>query len=133
TGVIWLPAADPDLLVERFAALAREFGVPLGADEELVRRAVFDALRDTGRWLLVLDRALSSESVRSSLPFSTWVDVLVTSRDPRWKHIGIPVEVGGFTSDEAMTLLGDNDQTEAIALIETLDHVPAAVAQATRH
>jgi hypothetical protein len=132
TGVVWLPASAPELLAEQLAHVATQLGLPPVKDLDLLRRTVFEHLSATGPWLYVLDDALDARSCRPFVPVAAGVNVLITSRDPRWTQLGVRWAVGPFEPEESLALLTSilGDRPHLAELAGALDHLPAAVDQA---
>ncbi|MGW2284929.1 FxSxx-COOH system tetratricopeptide repeat protein [Streptomyces phaeochromogenes] len=139
--VCWLPAGCESLVLATLANLANPLGLGRASSEaHTVDRsvpAVLDALR-TGapydRWLLVLDNAEDVKAVRRRLPTMGPGKVLVTSRNPEWQRVAVPVTVGAFEREESVELLRRLSPAlpaeDADRLADALGDVPLAVEQA---
>ncbi|MGH3692626.1 MAG: TIR domain-containing protein [Pseudonocardiaceae bacterium] len=90
-AVWWVEAEQADLIGAQFARFAVEWGVAEpGTQLGPAVRALFARLRARGRWLVVLDNAVSPEAVRPWVPAGPG-HVFVTSRDPHWPEIAARV------------------------------------------
>ena len=133
-AVWWVNAEQADRIGDQYAAFAVAWGLVDPATQ--VGPAV-DTLRaycrSRGKWLVVLDNAVSAREVRD------WVlagpgHVLVTSRDPQWPEMGVAVPVDVFARAESIALLHAHLPTlpddHANRLAEALGDLPLALAQA---
>jgi tetratricopeptide (TPR) repeat protein len=132
--VWWVDAEQASLIGEQLAAL----GVAAGwvAPQVEVSRSVATVkaqLRGRAGWLLVFDNA---ERPADLVP---WLaegpgHVLVTSRNPGWGDLAVPMEVDVFTRPESVALLRAQaptlSQDEATRLAAALGDLPLALAQA---
>ena len=125
---------QPGLIGEQFAALSAELGcTEPGAGMEAVRSAVLGELRERSRWLLVFDNAEAPGDISRWLPGGSG-HVLVTSREPGWTEIAVPVEIDMFARTESVAILCDRvaglAEADASQLADRLGDLPLAVAQA---
>lgn len=136
--VWWIPADQPVLVRSALAALAPRLGLPGIAPERVedAVRAVLDALRrgePYARWLLIFDNADQPEVIRDLMPHGPG-DVLVTSRNHRWKSFVDAVEVDVFSRAESLEFLrrrvpGGSD-ADFNQLSERLGDLPLALEHA---
>lgn len=135
SGVMWLSAGRVNPLGEQLAEYASGLGLPPAANSTLLRSELFAYLSANGPWLVVLDEAPDAEAIGPFVPRVPGVDVLITSRDPRWTRIASRCAIGGFTTDEAMALftriLGEMPGLAELAI--ALDLLPGAVVQAAHY
>lgn len=133
-AVWWVEAEHADLIGERLARFAVEWGVAEpGTQLGPAVQALFARLRSRGGWLVVLDNAASQEAVRPWVPAGPG-HVVVTSRDPHWSELAARVEVDVFARGESVALLRAQVptliETDADQLAKALGDLPLAVAQA---
>jgi hypothetical protein len=135
--VWWISAEPAELIGDQYAALAIELNL-VGADTSIVRavravRAVKAHLRTRDAWLLIFDNAVTPEYLRPWLPGGPG-HVIITSRNPSWQEIAIPVEVDLLTRTESVTFLRAVhpalQELQADRLSEALGDLPLALAQA---
>jgi len=96
---VWLvPGEHP----ERIGELAPR----LGLSEHSGPEAVVDRLSTRGgRWLVILDGAPGPDAVPDWLRPGGDGQLLITSRDPAWGSLAVPVPVGPLERPESVTLL----------------------------
>ncbi|WP_007506793.1 FxSxx-COOH system tetratricopeptide repeat protein [Pseudofrankia saprophytica] len=129
--VWWVPAQDADLVAGHIGALGVAIGLAEGADWPTVAAE----LRHQGhRWLLVLDNVDAWDLVTPFRPSDPRGRLLVTSRLAGLDGAGGAVEVGEFTSREAVALLAERvrgiDLEVAGRVVAVLGLLPLAVEQA---
>jgi len=96
---VWLVPGDHP---ERLAELAPR----LGLSETSGPEAVVDRLSTRGgRWLVILDGAPGPDAVPDWLRPGGDGRLLVTSRDPAWGSLAVPVPLGPLERSESITLL----------------------------
>lgn len=129
-GVIWwIRAEDPAAIDAEFRALL-EVLLPPGQAAQVgdARTVAFNLLAGQGDpWLLVLDNVPDAAAASGLLPPTGDGHVLITSRDPRWPDATV---VEPLDADEAILLLGDNDEKAARAVAAELGGLPLALTQA---
>ncbi|WP_433788168.1 TIR domain-containing protein [Actinomycetospora sp. CA-101289] len=104
-AVWWVDAEQADLIAEQLAAFAVAWRLvdpttPLGLAVEALRVQC----RSRGRWLVVLDNAVSATEVHAWLLAGPG-HVVVTSRSRHWAEVAARVEVDVFSRPESITLL----------------------------
>jgi tetratricopeptide (TPR) repeat protein len=137
--VWWIPSEQLPLVRSSLAALAEKLGLEgaqaAGIDGAMT--AALNALRlgkPYGRWLLVFDNADQPEDFREYIPRGPG-DVLITSRNHRWRASIETVQVDVFTRAESQTFLrkrvpieiSDRDTNR---LADKLGDLPLALDQA---
>jgi TIR domain/Tetratricopeptide repeat/NB-ARC domain len=132
--VWWVDAEQPGLIGEQFANLATAAEVAgVTMDVPAAAAAVMAYLRRRGRWLVVFDNAEDPSAIRSWLPEGGG-HVLITSRNPAWAGVAVPIEVDVFSRPESVRLLKEQvpsltDQ-DADQVAERVGDLPLALAQA---
>ncbi|MFD4598747.1 FxSxx-COOH system tetratricopeptide repeat protein [Streptomyces sp. NPDC058464] len=132
--VWWIDAEQSDQLPVYYAELAERLGVARAeAGAERNARLLLDDLRGRPRWLLVLDNVEHPDRIVRWLPEGPG-HVLITSRNPNWRHIARRTDLDVFTRDDSLAYLTTrlrgitDDQAEALA--KDLGDLPLALAQA---
>ncbi|MEU4095263.1 FxSxx-COOH system tetratricopeptide repeat protein [Streptomyces sp. NPDC026673] len=130
----WINAEDPVLIPDLLAALAVETGAAhpdTPADGALL--GLKRELRGRSRWLLVFDNAEDPAGLAPYRPDGPG-HVLITSRNPRWHGLAVPVDVDTLPRPEAVALLRartpDLSDTDADRIAEALEDLPLALVQA---
>ncbi|KAF1811768.1 HET-domain-containing protein [Eremomyces bilateralis CBS 781.70] len=158
-SVIWIPATDPETLLQAFSAVAEELDIPgrdkQGAD---VRRLVQNYLSNegAGQWLVVFDNAddmdmwmgkpAERQSIRllDYLPKSRQGSILFTTRDRKVatklasQNLVKVQEMNAEVASELLQkcLIGHDVaacQTDTEALVTQLTYLPLAIVQAAAY
>ena len=132
--VWWVDSEQPGLIGEQFASLAAAAGeATLELEVPAAAAAARAYLRGRGRWLVVFDNAEDPPAIRSLLPEGGG-HVLITSRNPAWAGVAMPVEVDVFSRPESVSLLMEQvpslTRREANEIAERVGDLPLAVSQA---
>ncbi|MFD7184971.1 FxSxx-COOH system tetratricopeptide repeat protein, partial [Streptomyces sp. NPDC059904] len=130
----WVAAEDPALIPDQLAALAVATGCAHpDSPRDQAMQALGEELRTRSRWLLVFDNAEDPGALSSHLPAGSG-HVVITSRNPRWHHLALPVDVDVLARSESVALLRSRSyglgQEDAERLAQALDDLPLALVQA---
>ncbi|MFI5960360.1 tetratricopeptide repeat protein [Cryptosporangium sp. NPDC051539] len=142
--ITWLVRADSKVTIAKdIAALAPTFSVKRSKDIQRTISGVLDALRSRADWLIIFDNAPSADFIRLWLPGGAG-HTLITSRDHAgWQDLARTIDLAGFTKVESMSYVvnclfgsdaADEDELTAVReLVEALDNLPLALAQAVSY
>ncbi|MGH4008582.1 MAG: FxSxx-COOH system tetratricopeptide repeat protein [Pseudonocardiaceae bacterium] len=135
--VWWIPAEQPALVAHRLAELAHALGAAAITDPVTVAVArLWGMLREQDRWLLIFDNAEDPAALAVYLPGGGG-HVVITSRNPDWQELGIPVGVGVFSRSESIALLRRRaprlTEGEAGQIAQVLGDLPLTLTQAGAH
>lgn len=131
----WVNAENSAAILGSLAAIAadREINTSNSHQSGMLRDLWRDLSNEEAP-LLVFDNASDPEALIPYLPRIDHAQVLVTSRSAGWGAVGIDLQVGPFTADEAAAYLldrtGSTDRESAVELAEDLGRLPLACAQA---
>ncbi|MEV4398781.1 tetratricopeptide repeat protein [Nonomuraea sp. NPDC049607] len=134
--IAWIAAESTDQIVTGLAALAERLGQRLPDDDATTAatRARSWLAATTRPALLVFDNATDVAVVRRWCPATGATRALVTTRNRAFLRSYQPLEVDGFTPDQAQAFLhrrtGLDDPGGAAELATELGHLPLALAQA---
>jgi tetratricopeptide (TPR) repeat protein len=102
--VWWVAAEQPAAIPGQLVALARRLGLPEHTEQPETVHALWDALRQRDRWLLIFDNAEHPADLRPWWPPNFgWV--LVTSRNPTWTGLAATLPVDVLPRADAVALL----------------------------
>jgi len=133
----WIPAQRTTTAVAALARLARQLGLQDQADQDEMVAELFDELRRRDRWLLIYDDADTPEQLEPLLPPGGDGHVLVTSRNPAWGRVAVPLPLDVLRREESVALLGrrtgTRDAAGAATLAEFLGDLPLALEEAAAY
>jgi hypothetical protein len=136
--VWWIRAEQPSLIRTDLASLGRRLDEDIG-EAEIVPMTL-KMLREDFRWapwLLVFDNAGHPEAVGTFLPRGGLGHVLITSREPAWDEVAVPIDVGVFERGDSVELLTRRvpgmSVDEAGQVAEELEDMPLGIVQAVTY
>ncbi|MEU4442186.1 FxSxx-COOH system tetratricopeptide repeat protein [Actinosynnema sp. NPDC050801] len=131
--VWWIPAEQPTVIPDHFAALADAVGLTVRGDPVAAVHAV---LRQQRRWLLVFDNADDADVLRAVLPSGPG-RVLVTTRRAGFDALGVVLDLDVLDRADSVGLLKrrlpDAADRELAALAEVVADLPLAIEQAAAY
>jgi tetratricopeptide (TPR) repeat protein len=134
--LIWWITAEPSAAIpSQLVAFARRLGLPERPEHSETVQALWDALRQRDRWLLVFDNSDNPNNLRTWWPPGSG-RVLVTSRHPTWAGLASILAVDVLPRTEAVAFLqhrlGRDDPTFD-GLAAALGDLPLALEQAAAY
>jgi tetratricopeptide (TPR) repeat protein len=134
TLVWWLQAHDRSAVVLGLAELARRMQLKHDNTAEAAARAALTELSRRKDWLLVFDGARHPDDLKGLLPSGESSEVIITSRRPDWRPVGLTLEVRQLSEQDATLLLqeysGDRNREAAAALAARVNRFPLPLVQA---
>ncbi|WP_328484335.1 FxSxx-COOH system tetratricopeptide repeat protein [Streptomyces sp. NBC_00377] len=132
--VWWVPAENAALIPTELAGLAAALALTSPADPVAVAvKRLHAHLRDRRRWLLAFDNAEAPAQLSPFLPAGPG-HVIITSRNPGWDDLAVPVGIDVLPRRDAVTLLRRRaDQlpaNDAASVAAALGGLPLALVQA---
>jgi len=136
--VWWIVAEQPLAIPGQLVGLARRLGLPDAPEQTETIQSLWDELRRRDRWLLIFDNAEQPADVRANWPQGGGGQVLITSRNPAWRGLAIPLEVNVLPRAQSIAFLvrrtgGDQEPTTLGTLAEVLGDLPLALDQAAAY
>jgi tetratricopeptide (TPR) repeat protein len=136
--VWWVQADRPIMIPGDLAALAEDLGVTSARDQagmlKAALRALWRALRERDRWILVFDNAPTYADIASYLPPAGLGHVLITSQSAGWGSI--PALSLTPTKPDALRFLQrrlSEDDVALARLARVLGHLPLALEHAAAY
>jgi DNA-binding SARP family transcriptional activator len=129
----WVNAEDPAGTATGLADLATALGILTFERGEDTHAALWAELDRTPGWVLVFDNADDPALLEPFLPAARHGDVLVTSRNPAWRRLALPVTVAPLARAESVRYVVERTgdaAPEADALAELVGDLPLALEQA---
>jgi tetratricopeptide (TPR) repeat protein len=133
--VWWVGAEQAAAVPGQLIVLARRLGLSEHDEQVQTIGALWDALRQRDRWLLVFDNAEDPADLRPWWPPGSG-RVLVTSRTPTWAGLAAAIAVDVLPRAEAVAFLQRRLKSDDLALVElaeTLGDLPLALEQAAAY
>ncbi len=136
--VWWIRAHQSSALNDDLSSLAQKLGVSAVADQQEMRRLLWDKLRDANRWLLVYDGAESEEKLVDLLPPAGNGSLLITSQSPNWTTVAMTqIRLEQLAKQEAVALLrrdkAGRDDDVLAQIADLLGWLPLALEQAASY
>jgi tetratricopeptide (TPR) repeat protein len=131
----WLAAEQPTAIPGQLVALARRLALPDYPEQAETVQALWDALRQRDRWLLIFDNAEDPADLRAWWPPDSG-RVLVTSRHPAWTSLARTVQIDVPPRAEAVAFLRHRlgcDDSDFDQLAAALGDLPLALEQAAAY
>lgn len=132
----WLRSDDSVTLAADYASLASKLNLPERneAEQHRIVDAVKTWLETNSNWLLIFDNASDRSLVGKYLPQGRSGHVLITSRNPVWGNLALPLTIPLWSESEAVSFLlartGSKDEKAATELADLLGYLPLALEQA---
>ncbi|NBE92237.1 hypothetical protein FE391_22770 [Nonomuraea sp. KC401] len=133
--VFWIRAEPPTQIRTDLATLGKQLVHGVG-EAEIVAETLKLLREDPGcaPWLLVFDNAGHPDTLGAFLPHDGPGHVLITSHDPAWDEVAVPIEVGVFKREDSVELLTWRvpgiSAEEAARVAEELGDLPLGIVQA---
>ena len=131
--VWWVAAEQEEFIQSAMAEIAPALGIRRGENTEEAAEAVRESLRlgrPYKRWLLIFDNAEDPVKLAPHLPQGAG-HVIITSRNPAWSTLAVPVEVDAFSRAESVEHLTNRvsglDEDAATRVAQLLGDLPLAV------
>jgi tetratricopeptide (TPR) repeat protein len=135
--VWWIRTESDELFTADYATLVSRLNLPVktAVDKNILLNLVRGWLAATAHcWLLIFDNAETAEQLQDVLPARGNGHVIITSRNPNWRHLGNVLQLNELSLAEASAFLikrtGDANQTAAEQVAELLGKLPLALEQA---
>ncbi|HUU53794.1 MAG TPA: FxSxx-COOH system tetratricopeptide repeat protein, partial [Armatimonadota bacterium] len=136
--VWWVRSEEPSLLAGDYSRLAVRLG--LTAEDLLDQREAVTAARQwlerNDGWLLIFDNAQNPDALRDYLPRGGSGHIIITSRDPNWGGVAVPLPVPTWPRAESIAFLEKrtgHGGDDADALAHELGDLPLALEQAAAY
>lgn len=135
----WLNAEKPSTLKIDYANIANHLFLPgrEKAKQDSIIQDVRRWLSQTSGWLLIFDNAESVSQIRPYLPSPLNGHIIITSRNPNWRRLGIdPLALQVFKRTESVEFLRKRTGSIRVgtaSLIEELGDFPLALEQAAAY
>ncbi|MGE5610935.1 MAG: FxSxx-COOH system tetratricopeptide repeat protein [Bacillota bacterium] len=134
----WVRAEEPTTLITDLLRLGTHLsgGTVIDAPPEIICDAIRRALDRRSDWLLIIDNAPSPNVVSHVLPQGRNGNVIITSRNPNWRGVANPYQLGMLERSEAIQFLRkrtgivETDEAMANRLANALGDLPLALEQA---
>jgi len=136
--VWWIRAHQSSAIYDDLGSLAQELNIPEVADQNELRRLLWDKLKHARRWLLVYDNAESEEALRDLIPPAGDGSLLITSLSPNWATLATShLELDHLSRHDAIALLRrrrpKRDDEVLAQIAEQLGWLPLALEQAASY
>jgi tetratricopeptide (TPR) repeat protein len=135
--VWWVRAEESATLGIDYTSLATQIDQLKGldiTDQKSAALLVRGWLERNQGWLLIFDNAREAGDLKEYIPRSSTGHVIITSRNPAWRHIAFVVTVETFQRWESVELLlkrtGQQDEAAAEVLAGVLGDLPLALEEA---
>jgi tetratricopeptide (TPR) repeat protein len=135
----WVAAEQPDLLPDKFAALAARLGAEPAEEHEALQAQICDLLAAATGWLLIFDNADAAADILPWLPAEPQSadrpgHVIVSTRRGGFVELGAVLELNVIEPADAVTLMRtrapDLEQDTGEDIAEELGWLPLALEQA---
>ena len=139
---VWFDAESSTLLMDQYWRFGLEMGINIASAEVAVAAVKLWLQSTPDSYLIVYDNVSSYDEIKEYLPASGNGHLLITSRYRRWPDSVSIADVDVMTSDESVALIQQvsgrldsaaTEMTETAALVNELDRLPLALAQASAY